>query len=148
MYYDDFFARVLDMNNEFQSMDECGHGYPRGSCPHCVKRCLYCNEILGEETIDTYFLGECPHLICLYSPFNDAIFWRSGEYEQKFIQFCIELNIKDVGMIVGREYILPFDSEKSKFDYFVLMNDIEEIEHNVYNDPLHKGATYLYLKKV
>ncbi len=127
--------------------DNCSRHISGDYCSRCSLKCPFCGDILGEEAVDAYNVGCCTHLICLYNPYIDYIIWRNKEYEREFIHFCEALSTQNLDLIVDGEYLLPFESEKSKFDYFALKHNILCIEHNGNNDPLHHGSTYVYIKK-
>ncbi len=128
------------------SCDVCGNEYFGNHCPKCVIKCPFCNEILCEEVIDAYYVGNCPHLICLYNPHTDYIIWKNKDYEQRFDQFCEDLKTRSIDQVVNGESLMPYDTEKAKLDFFTITNEMLSIEHNIYNDPLHNGSQLLYVK--
>ncbi len=132
---------------ENNSCDVCGLEYSGEECPKCIVRCPICNDILAEDAIDSYNVGNCPHFICLFNSVTGYFLWRNEEYEKKFIQLCNYLNNNKIDLEINGEYLIPFDTEKTNFDHFALTNNILSIEHDILYSPIRNRSIYLFYKK-
>jgi len=135
------------MNPTINNCDVCGHEYTGIKCPHCVIKCQYCDAILGEDAIDSYFVGDCPHLVC-FEDFNiQGISWINKKFENKFKLYSNEYDRDKQNSFGQDKLIIPFESEKFVFNQFAAIEKIEMIEHKLYANDGRYNPVFFYLIK-
>lgn len=134
------------MIGEKHFCDVCGHEYSEDHCSVCVMKCPFCNENLGEEVIDAYHVGSCPHLIFLYNPQTNYILWRNKDYEKRFVLYYEESVTESENHEMNSKFSLQFDNNMDRINHFAFENKLMCIEHNVHNNPFHIGSQYLFVK--
>lgn len=125
--------------------DVCGHEHTGSECLICTLRCPYCNDILGEDTIDSYIVGKCRHLICYEDLNNGKIFWINNEYEDRFQIYCEKVNDESQFNSSQEQLFFSSISEKVLYKQFAEQERLIRIEHKLFANDGRPVPIYFYI---